>query len=67
VIKVVIVLIVILATMTLVKANQKVWVSCAQVRQSVAVYGLEAVEQFARQRGVSEQDLRRARIACLRG
>lgn len=47
------------------EVNQRVFLSCEQIRQSVAIYGLPAVEQFARSRGVSEADLRRARLTCL--
>lgn len=47
--------------------EQRVVVTCDQIRQVVATYGLAAVEQFAREYGISETDLRRVRLKCLRG
>ncbi len=54
-------------SLTPTEAHQRVFVPCSQIRQSVATYGLLAVEQFAREHGVPESDLRRARLKCLRG
>jgi len=48
------------------EAGQWMVVSCDQIRQSVATYGLPTVEQFARSHGVSETELRRGRLKCLR-
>lgn len=48
-----------------VEDRQRVFFSCDQIRQAVATHGLSAVEQFARTHGVSETDLRRARLKCL--
>lgn len=48
------------------ESGQWMFVSCDQIRQSVATYGLPAVEQFARSHGVSETELRRGRLKCLR-
>lgn len=56
------------AAITVVEAKQRqpVYVTCDKIRAAVAEYGVEAVEQFAREHGVLERDLRRAR-KCLRG
>lgn len=48
------------------ESGQWMFVSCDQIRQSIATHGLAAVEQFARNHGVSETELRRARLKCLR-